>query len=223
MGDKYDGLDEKQLARTVCGNDFSELMCDVVLSGTADIEEYLDDAKSKRLFNEKQRIDMKARMINRHVANLLKDDPRNREFAIDDSGFCHMTHIQTGLHLYYRALDLSSQHYPMGGRTLAAKARYTQGACLPASRIVRDILGVPDLSSINLMLVCDYSSMDSIFLRVYKLMDPGAGRVGGPSAYSFPLYPRGTCGAENDPSFIPEPQDGVDVLGPLLQEENAVV
>lgn len=219
---RFSGMDEKYCARSIC-KDYEGLYCDAVRQADSDIELRLANSDNSGTYGPKQKSMLKARLVNHHLAHMVSNSPYFSDWEVDTSGYSHFRHMQSGMNMVFRAANKVKGRQPVTGGTFAARARYTQIPIIDASEMTETIFEYPDLSSIDLVLACDYSSLDSVFLRVYRSLTPATWWKAGTVAYSFPLYPdQGGDWDRSETPFEPDPEEE-DLVAALLAEKKSTV
>lgn len=176
------------------------------------------DLSLSRRFDDRQKQRIEATLINMHMARAWGDLRPVRWWEVDGSGFFHLVHTPTGVVAHLHAVDPITRGLPCSGRTLAARARYSQEGAKGVGQLTANIFGQPDLSDVRLIIACDYLFPDPAFLRVCKPMAPGKYGENVESAYSFPIMSGGD-GRGWMPGFEPDPDDQIDILKGLMVEE----
>lgn len=219
MDSIYEGKNEEQLVQAICFGIAGYLYEDVrdAIAAT-DIAFSNDDD----LTMDQKHAD-RSRSIHRRLAARWSRDIPSKDWEIDGSGWLHLTHYPTGLHVRYRAVDPITRRSPAAAKTLKAYARYQQGKGCPADEIVENLQGFPDLSDIEIVITCDYERTAAReFLWVYKPTEPGKFGLEKETAYSFPLIENLHGNLDDAPHvFQPDPEYQPELLE-VLKEGNTI-
>ncbi|TCD53746.1 hypothetical protein EJ419_07205 [Alloscardovia theropitheci] len=210
-------MSEKEFTRLYC-SELDTVMSDIIPQCVTDVDMSL---KNIGWLTSKQKRSVRASFINRAVAKACGEHALG-DWTVDESGYTHLTHKPSGLKIRLRSVDKKTGRAPHGGNTFAARARYNQGSLLGPECIQFGVDGIPDLSGINLMLVCDYEKLDSTFMTIHRPIENGKYGSGIVSAYSYPLE-RGIDGMIPLVEFVPDQNDSVNVLDFLAQDEDVKV
>lgn len=216
--DEKQDKDEKTLVRDLIMNDeLGEKILEVAAECHDTVTNHL-----ALLFDEMRMNVLSAKATNLYLAQRFAYYFPHSEWSPDPSTpYPHLFHRGTSTHLNVRAAAPWTGGTPSGGATMRAKARYHQGAAMSASQIAclpHTFNGMPDLSSITLMLVCDYNKIGGDFIYACKPTESGKAGLRVPTAYSFPITRGGTM--PQDPgSFTPDPPDQ-SFLTDLLPEDD---